>query len=171
MCYVHEVGEDMTLPVGRAVKHFMDLMGQEIPDRPTMLDEATWELRTDLVVEEFKEIDEAYEAGDMAAFLDGCVDLVYVVVGMALAAGMPFDEAFDAVHRANMEKAPECTDCAGKGWVPVYGLNSIVLERPDCETCNGFGRIVLRREDGKILKPEGWKAPDIQSIIDAHAVG
>jgi predicted HAD superfamily Cof-like phosphohydrolase len=26
---------------------------------------------------------------------------------------------------------------------------------------------VLRREDGKIQKPEGWTAPDIKSIIDS----
>jgi predicted HAD superfamily Cof-like phosphohydrolase len=26
---------------------------------------------------------------------------------------------------------------------------------------------VLRREDGKIQKPEGWAAPDIKSIIDS----
>lgn len=28
---------------------------------------------------------------------------------------------------------------------------------------NGF---VVRREDGKILKPEGWKSPDLKSIIE-----
>lgn len=25
---------------------------------------------------------------------------------------------------------------------------------------------VLRREDGKVIKPEGWKAPDIEKIIE-----
>jgi predicted HAD superfamily Cof-like phosphohydrolase len=27
---------------------------------------------------------------------------------------------------------------------------------------------VLRREDGKIQKPEGWTAPNIKSILDTH---
>lgn len=27
---------------------------------------------------------------------------------------------------------------------------------------------VLRRDDGKVIKPEGWTAPDIAAILDKH---
>jgi len=27
---------------------------------------------------------------------------------------------------------------------------------------------VLRREDGKVIKPEGWTSPDIAAILDKH---
>ena len=145
------------LPVGKSVEYFMRLMGQEIPDEYTMPDPETWEMRKKLIEEEYKEMREAYEAGDFAAFLDAAVDLVYVAVGAALDAGLTqFDEAFDAVHRANMEKAPTCERCKGTGFTRGHSL---------CGECAGKGRIVKRRVDGKILKPVGWVAPDIASII------
>ena len=28
----------------------------------------------------------------------------------------------------------------------------------------------IYREDGKILKPEGWQPPDIGAVLDAHGV-
>lgn len=31
------------------------------------------------------------------------------------------------------------------------------------------GGVVLRRNDGKILKPESWEPPRIKEILDAHA--
>lgn len=155
------------IPVGKSVEYFMRLMGQEIPDEPTVLDEETWKLRLALIDEERKELIEAHEAGDLAAFLDAIVDLVYVAVGSAPAAGLTqFDEAFAAVHRANMDKAPECADCGGCGEILVRRLPTFGKDETEpCETCAGKGRIVQYRDDGKVLKPVGWVAPDIASII------
>lgn len=158
-------GEVMShLPVGAAVRYFMQLVGQDIPDDPRQLNPDEWKLRKSLMDEELKEMRDAWLDGDLPGFLDACVDLVYVTVGTAVAAGMPFDEAFDAVHRANMEKAPECEDCDGNGklrdgWGPAQQAET------RCGECAGKGRIVRFREDGKVLKPVGWKAPDIASII------
>lgn len=134
--------------IGLAVKTFMKTMGQDTPDQPYILSPSEWELRTDLIAEEAKELEEAYKDGDLAGFLDACVDLVYVVVGTAVAAGLPFDKAFERVHDANMAKASKC-GCSG-----------------GCDDCNHTGLIVHRRADGKILKPSGWQAPDIESLIE-----
>ncbi len=127
------------LPVGAAVRYFMQLMGQPAPDVPTqpgqeILTEDRWELRLALIDEEYDELHQAYNVGDHAAFLDACVDMVYVIVGTAVEAGLPFDEAFAAVHSANMMKR----DKDGK---------------------------VRYDDNGKVVKPEGWTPPDIKALL------
>lgn len=160
------------LPVGRAVLAFMRAMEQPIPSEPTVLDEETWQLRLDLIDEERKELIEAHEQGDLAAFLDAIVDLVYVAVGAGLAAGLvQFDEAFDAVHRANMDKLHRCDPCDGTGQILVRRLPGVGKDATSlCRSCAGRGQKVLKRDDGKVMKPEGWIAPDIASIIWPNAV-
>lgn len=61
--------------------------------------------------------------------LDAICDSIYVLLGLAVVMGLPFDTAFGLVHAANMRKV------MGEG-LPKF------------------------REDGKILKPEGWESPD-----------
>lgn len=157
----------MSMSVGKSVHAFMSLMGQPAPERPAPLHPDRWELRTDLIAEEAKELDEAYEAGDDAAFLDACVDLVYVIVGTAIEKGLPFDAAFEAVHRANMSKAVPCDECAGNGTIATTIRNrSGNMLRERCEECRGRGVKVIYRADGKILKPVGWTAPDIEKVIE-----
>ena len=74
----------------------------------------------------------------LAEILDGAVDAVYVIYQLCNTLGLPFDEAFAEVHRANMAKRiPDGT--------------------------------VHYREDGKVLKPAGWKPPSIQEIIARHS--
>jgi hypothetical protein len=163
------------LPVGASVRYFMQLMGQEIPDEYTMPDAETWEMRLRLIDEELTEMKEAYEEGDFAGFLDAAVDLVYVTAGVPLCAGLTqFDEAFAAVHAANMAKAPVCEDCKGSGELLARRLPAHEKqergrfgkdETTTCGSCAGVGRIVSRRDDGKVLKPVGWTAPDIEAII------
>lgn len=63
--------------------------------------------------------------------LDSICDSIYVLLGLAVVMGLPFDTAFGLVHAANMRKV------MGEG-LPKF------------------------RDDGKILKPEGWEPPDRQ---------
>ncbi|OPZ65633.1 MAG: Phosphoribosyl-ATP pyrophosphohydrolase [Firmicutes bacterium ADurb.Bin506] len=151
------------LPVGAAVRYFHQLMGTPAPDTPPLpnreiLTWDRWGLRLSLIDEEYEELHEAFEENDAAKFLDACVDMVYVIVGTAVEAGLPFDEAFAAVHAANMEKAPECGNCKYSG----SGVD------PECPMCAGRGRIVSFRDDGKVLKPEDWSPPDIKGLIETY---
>ncbi len=152
---------------GAAVRYFMQVMGQPTPDTPQhgCLTTDRWDLRTSLIEEEYAELREAWVDCDEAAFLDACVDLVYVVVGAAVEAGLPFDEAFAAVHRSNMEKAPSCDQCFGTGRMHIVPLGPASDPIPDCGNCAGKGRIVKMRMDGKILKPIGWQAPNLAALI------
>jgi predicted HAD superfamily Cof-like phosphohydrolase len=58
-----------------------------------------------LIEEEFKELEAAFKAGDMVELLDGMVDLVWVVKGMAYCLGIDYDQAFSEVLRSNHSKA------------------------------------------------------------------
>jgi len=76
-------------------------------------------------------------------------------------------------HRDIVEIADACADLK---WV-IEGLEH-TLQLPQQQIWDEVARsnlskisedgTVLRREDGKILKPEGWSEPDIASIIAEH---
>ncbi len=99
------------------------------------------QLRKDLVAEETKEMLKGLMRRDLVEVADGIVDAIYVLVGTALEFGLPMQALWDEVQRSNMAKA---------------------VEQPD-----GTFKVV-RRADGKILKPEGWTPPDIEGVLRAH---
>jgi len=72
---------------------------------------------------------------------DDIVDSVYVIDGLSNLFGLPRNMLFDEVHRSNMAKA-----------------------QPDKDG----NLIVMRRADGKVLKPIGWQPPNLKSIIEAY---
>lgn len=67
---------------------------------------------------------------------DACVDCWYYMLNVAGRNGHNLSKVFDVVHQANMDKRDPKT-----------------------------GKFLRRESDGKILKPVGWKAPDIVSEI------
>ena len=71
----------------------------------------------------------------VAAQFDALVDAWYYGLNTAAKHGVNMSSIFDLVHQANMYKR-------------------------DPET----GKF-LKREDGKIIKPKGWKSPDIEAEI------
>jgi predicted HAD superfamily Cof-like phosphohydrolase len=92
-------------------------------------------LRAALIAEECQETVDAFERGDMEKIADGLADVIYVAVGAALEFGIPLDRIWAEVHRSNMAKVDPQT---GK---------------------------VIKRADGKVLKPEGWTGPDIVGAL------
>ena len=71
----------------------------------------------------------------MVEIADGIVDAIYVLAGCGVTMGIPLGEVWHEVQRSNMAKV-------------------------DPET----GK-VRRRDDGKILKPEGWTPPDVKKAL------
>jgi predicted HAD superfamily Cof-like phosphohydrolase len=62
-------------------------------------------LRIKLIEEECEElIQKGILANNLDEIADGCVDLIYVVVGCMMAYGIPADRVFREVHRSNMTK-------------------------------------------------------------------
>lgn len=67
---------------------------------------------------------------------DALLDIIVVCIGAGHSAGFPMEDGWDAVHISNMRKID-----------PATGQ-------------------VLRRDDGKILKPVGWRAPKLQRLLE-----
>lgn len=103
--------------------------------------EQTATLYLELINEEMNELSEAVEGGSDVATLDAICDTIWTLIGYAHAKGYPIETAWDAVALSNLRKIDLRT---GK---------------------------VNRRADGKVLKPEGWKPPDIARILDDSGFG
>jgi predicted HAD superfamily Cof-like phosphohydrolase len=93
-------------------------------------------LYKELIREEIKEFWEADEANDDTERLDACFDMIWVIVGYARSRGWDMDGAWIEGAQSNLSKID-----------PATGL-------------------VRRREDGKILKPEGWQPPNFKQFVE-----
>ena len=97
--------------------------------------EANYKMYLGLIDEEVGELVDAVAANDKVEQLDALVDILVVTVGAIRAAGWDGEAAWKEVMDTNFAKIDPDT---GK---------------------------VRKREDGKVLKPEGWKAPDLARFI------
>lgn len=94
-----------------------------------------YKMYLDLITEEVKELQEAVDANDRVEELDALIDILVVTIGAIHSMGAHGRGAWREVMRTNFAKIDPDT---GK---------------------------VRKREDGKVLKPEGWKAPDLAKFV------
>lgn len=71
---------------------------------PMLLDPTTMDYRLKFLTEELGEIVKGYYERDIHQVADGLVDLVYVAMGTATMMGLPWENLWDEVQRANMSK-------------------------------------------------------------------
>ena len=90
----------------------------------------------DLITEETGELKDAIIAGDQVEQLDALVDILVVTIGAIRAAGWDGEAAWNEVMKTNFAKVDPTT---GK---------------------------VIKRADGKVLKPEGWTAPELAQFVN-----
>ena len=107
------------------VEEFHKKFGSPHPQQPHPGDAALVRLRMRMMREEYEEVRvemvkltrllEHHEPGTervdkimatLGLLLKELADLRYVVEGTAVAFGLPFEEAFEEVHRSNMSKTP-----------------------------------------------------------------
>ena len=140
------------------VREFHETFGVPVLHRPNAAAlEERGELRLALIEEEVRELVEAVEAVDLIETADALADLVYVAFGAALEFGLALDDVIAEVHRSNMTKL----------W---YGSDmGYAIEHPDHPAHSFSGDdvrgYVVYREDGKVLKPPTWEAPDIEGVL------
>ncbi len=130
-----------------------------------------------LCAEEFEELTEALALLDatriagadetvaVTEIADACIDLIYVATGLLHALGLDPQPLWDEVHRSNLDKLRHpCDACDATGKWATRDDD----EMDPCPKCHGTGVAVevRRRGDGKVMKPEGWKPPDLYSIVD-----
>lgn len=88
-----------------------------------------------LIGEEVSELIQAISSNNKTEQLDALIDILVVTTGAIHSLGVDGEGAWDEVMRTNFAKVDSKT---GK---------------------------VIRREDGKILKPEGWQPPKLEQYI------
>jgi len=115
-------------------------LGDPTGQPPHLLAPDVLEFRLKFLHEELAELTAAHAAGDLAGFLDGLVDLVYVALGTAHLAHLPFDAAWAAVHAANLTKVR-------------------ATPRDPRST---------RDHPLDVVKPPSWNPPDIERVIADH---
>ena len=99
--------------------------------------EANYKMYLSLIDEEVGELVDAVAADDRVEQLDALVDILVVTMGAIRAGGFDGEGAWKEVMDTNFAKIDATT---GK---------------------------VRKREDGKVLKPEGWKAPELAQFIES----
>lgn len=127
----------------RDVAAFMRAVDQEILDLPVVPMVSVELLRRRLIREEWRELDDAIRDFDLPGIADGCADLIYVVIGTALAYGIALPEVWDAVQRANLTKSSGPIRADGKrgkppGFRPPDVAGILAGQRPLSETYPGI---------------------------------
>lgn len=92
-------------------------------------------LYRNLIVEEFWEFKDAIDKKNDVEQIDACFDMIWVIVGFMKSRGWDCEEIWDEGAKSNLAKID-----------PVSGK-------------------VLKRSDGKVLKPEGWQKPDFSKFV------
>jgi len=99
------------------------------------VNEKQFDLYKNLIEEEFNELTTAEMANDRVEQLDALIDILVVTIGAIHSMGADAEGAWKEVMRTNFAKI-------------------------DSET----GK-VRKREDGKVLKPLGWTAPNLTPFV------
>lgn len=97
---------------------------------------AQFNMYLSLIEEEAEELNEAIRKNDRVEALDALIDILVVTVGAIHSMGADGEGAWNEVMRTNFAKID-----------PVTGK-------------------VRKREDGKILKPEGWIPPRLDKFFN-----
>lgn len=88
----------------RSVAEFHAAMGQPVNATPRVLPAERVGLRMQLIQEEVDELQEALEGADLVETADACIDILYVVYGLMVEAGIDAKPLFQEVHASNMSK-------------------------------------------------------------------
>ncbi len=123
-------------PIVKSLLEFNDAF--EIPalDEPGLGPDELIELRIKLLTEEVEEYAEAARSGDLVEVLDALADIGYILAGTIINHGM--QHIYDAAFDE------------------VHRSNMAKL----------VDGKVLRREDGKVMKPEGWTPPRLAQFLE-----
>jgi predicted HAD superfamily Cof-like phosphohydrolase len=112
----------------------------------------------------------ATDDADLEGIADGCADVIVVTTGTLIACGIKDEELQEEVDENNLRKfkhsCPECNSASSKeaNDTGEPGVPAEAWRR--CRGCGHTYRSGFRREDGKWVKPEGFKGPDVKGVID-----
>lgn len=123
------------------IRQWMLNAKQECPLKPTLPSATLGMFRCALIREENDELRRAFDTNDIIEVADGLGDLLYVVLGTAVACGIDLEPVFQEIHRSNATKLVK----------------------------DGDGNFSLTKNHlGKVLKPDSYSPPNLQPIITAQ---
>jgi predicted HAD superfamily Cof-like phosphohydrolase len=114
---------------------FMRACDQTVGRVNNEINDDQYDLYLDLIKEEVAELQVAVDTWDPVEQLDALIDILVVTIGAIHSGGFDAEGAWKEVMRTNFAKIDHET---GK---------------------------VRKREDGKVLKPVGWTAPELKQFI------
>ena len=133
-----EAGIEWTNPI-EDVAAFHYKFGLDYNGPPRNLEQAELQFRFNFLREETDEVLNALIEGDLAQVGGELADLVWVALGIALRMGIPFEEHWAEIRRANMSK-----------------------ERASAENPGKRGSTI------DIVKPAGWVPPNHEAVLHKH---
>jgi predicted HAD superfamily Cof-like phosphohydrolase len=110
------------------VKTFIEACEQEKNDKNVLL-------YKNLIREEFDEFIKAFLESHEEDMLDGCMDMIWVILGFCYMKGYDVEGAWNEVARSNLSKI-------------------------DSET-----KKVIKNKQGKVMKPQGWTPPNLKPFV------
>jgi predicted HAD superfamily Cof-like phosphohydrolase len=110
------------------VKTFIEACEQEKNDKNVLL-------YKNLIREEFDEFIKAFLERHEEDMLDGCMDMIWVILGFCYMKGYDVEGAWNEVARSNLSKI-------------------------DSET-----KKVIKNKQGKVMKPQGWTPPNLKPFV------
>jgi predicted HAD superfamily Cof-like phosphohydrolase len=151
----------MSRMISEQVRAFQSKFGVNMPDRPTVPEAKTVDLRLGLTGEEFVEL----------LIASGCPDEECRAVSNAIrrAIDRRDHDCFDLVEVAD---ALGDSDYVGEGFRLVCGIDGAPvadeIQRSNLDKMGPDGKPIYRESDGKILKPPGWTPPRIADVLIAQ---
>lgn len=135
------------------VQEFHEGLSHPVGKTPMLLSSDRMKIRQRWIKSEFDETEIAFDEDNIAKVFDGIADQIYFLLGTAVEMGggvmdnkgvVLFDRIWAVIQKANMGKMnyPHIDGCASE-------LGGFC----DCGA-------VAYDENGKVIKPNGWKAPD-----------
>jgi predicted HAD superfamily Cof-like phosphohydrolase len=132
----HMVRSKTSLDQFEMVAGMHEHFGIPLQQTPGFLDPDTMRFRLEFLEEELDEIMIANFEENLEELADGLVDLVIVALGTAAMMGLPFNDLFLEVHKANM--------------------NKVRVDHPS-ESKRGSGF--------DLKKPDGWQKPNLGKYL------
>ena len=114
---------------------FMRACDQTVGRINDEINEDQYDLYLNLIKEEVAELQVAVDACDPVEQLDALIDILVVTIGAIHSGGFDAEGAWKEVMRSNFAKIDKETG------------------------------MVRKREDGKVLKPLGWTAPELAPFV------
>ena len=109
----------------KVVEFQREVIRYPLPEEPVCTDPELVKGQIRHVFEELQEFGDAFDAKDKVECADALGDALYVIYGIAARMGLPMDDIFGAIHKANMRRVPGVSKRGIQydavkplGWVP-----------------------------------------------------